>query len=176
MKVKTIYLAGVPASGKTTIFKRIREKLFVDAETLSFGKCKYIQAGQYYMIGVFDGSTFEGTDKLSMTAIDDCIAFILQLEQKQDRSVVFVEGDRLFNERFFLQTNARGLVIGADENVLKARHAARDNQTETFLKGRATKVARMAAKFKLTKLRNNTLYDSEIITKGLIQTAEQWIK
>lgn len=39
MSVKVIYIAGVPASGKTTLFKRIRERLFSEATEFKFGKC-----------------------------------------------------------------------------------------------------------------------------------------
>lgn len=74
MATKVIYIAGVPASGKSTMFKRVRELLFGDATEFKEGKVRGLQStdGHYIMLGVFDGTTFEGTDKLSMTVIDGC--------------------------------------------------------------------------------------------------------
>lgn len=79
MTAKVIFVAGVPACGKTTLFKKIRESLFMDSKEFKQGKVRGIENGQYKMLGVFDGSTFEGTDKLSMTVISDAINYIKQL-------------------------------------------------------------------------------------------------
>lgn len=62
MKAKVIFVAGVPASGKTTIFRKLREALFDGATEFMYGKVRGIERGAYQMLGVFDGSTFEGTD------------------------------------------------------------------------------------------------------------------
>lgn len=133
MAVKTIYLAGVPASGKSTLFKMIRSQKFDGAKEFKDGKCRGIEKGAYEMLGVFDGSCFEGTDKLSMTVIGDAIEHIKKLSLDNDRHVVFVEGDRLFNYRFLRETRAVLFLIDASEEELYARHIERgDTQTHTF--------------------------------------------
>lgn len=78
MDAKVIYIAGVPASGKSTLFRLIRKHLFDGAKEFRIGKCRGIESkcGKFKMLGVFDGSKFEGTDKLSMTVINDAISYL----------------------------------------------------------------------------------------------------
>lgn len=179
MAAKVIYIAGVPASGKSTLFKLIREQLFGSASNFQQGKCKGIESkdGHFKMIGVFDGSTFEGTDKLSMTVIDDTIGYIKGLNEVEQKSVVFVEGDRLFNIRFLSETKALLLLIDANERVLKARHLERgDNQTETFLKSRRSKVENFISRYKAQRIWNNTPKDQERILSFIIKTAREYVE
>lgn len=90
-----VYVGGVPASGKSTLFRGLRSVLFKDAVTFSARTCKGVARGPYRMLGVFDGSTFEGTDKLIMAVIDDALRYLDELSRQPERTVVFVEGDRL---------------------------------------------------------------------------------
>lgn len=177
MKIKVIFVAGVPASGKTTIFRKLREALFDGATEFMYGKVKGIESGAYQMFGVFDGSTFEGTDRLSMTVIDDAIAYIRALEaESKERKVIFIEGDRLFNYRFLQAARASVILIDATPEVLMMRHAQRgDTQAEVFLQGRRSKVENFAKKYHIGRVYNNTLEDSERITKCIIQMASKWI-
>lgn len=179
MAAKVIYIAGVPASGKSTLFKLIREQLFDDASNFQQGKCKGIESkdGHFKMIGVFDGSTFEGTDKLSMTVIDDAIGYIKYLNEAKQKSVVFVEGDRLFNIRFLSETKAMLLLVDANERVLKTRHIERgDSQTDTFLKSRRSKVENFIAKYGVQRIWNNTLQDQKRILDFIIKTAKGYVE
>lgn len=177
MSAKVIYIAGVPASGKSTLFKLIRKHLFGEAKEFKHGKCKGIEKGAFKMLGVFDGTTFEGTDKLSMTVIDDAIEFVKQQMDSEQKSVVFVEGDRLFNIRFLKETKALLLLIDANERILKARHIERgDNQTETFLKSRRSKVENFISKYKAQRIWNNTLQDQERILNFIIKTANEYVE
>lgn len=177
MSAKVIYIAGVPASGKSTLFKMIRKHLFSESKEFKHGKCKGIENGAFKMLGVFDGTTFEGTDKLSMTVIDDAIEFIKQQIDSKQKSVVFVEGDRLFNIRFLKETKALLLLINANERVLKERHIKRgDSQTETFLKSRRSKVENFINKYKAQRIWNNTLQDQERILNFIIKTANEYVE
>lgn len=177
MAAKTIYLAGVPASGKSTLFKMIRKQLFEGAQEFKEGKCRGIENGAYKMLGVFDGSTFEGTDKLSMTVIGDAIDYVKKLQEDKDRHVVFVEGDRLFNYRFLSETRARLLLIDASEQVLKARHIERgDTQTDTFLRSRRSKVENFVAKYNVQRIWNNDKRDQQNIFEYIIKTAKDYVE
>ena len=176
MNTKVIYVAGVPASGKTTLFKRIRERLFKECKKFKEGKVRGIEQGCYKMLGVFDDSTFEGTDRLSMTVIDDAIEYINKLERSSEKTVVFVEGDRLFNYRFLNHAKALVILLDASPSVLAQRHKERgDNQTNTFLKSRRTKVENFATKYHIGRAYNNTKEDSERILQFIIKKAEQWV-
>lgn len=179
MNVLTLYIGGIPASGKSTIFKRLREEMFRGATPKAAGLCKYINAGQFYMIGVFDGSTFEGTDKLSMTAIGDSINFIKGLETLGGKRVVLVEGDRLFCERFLKSTGARVFIIEAEDSVIRKRRQERvkngHTMSSTFLKSRHTKVEKLSAQFRARRLPNNTQLELERNIQVLKLTAQSWI-
>lgn len=174
MNAKVIFVAGVPASGKTTLFKELREKYFADSSEFKEGKARGITSadGKYHMLGVFDGSLFEGTDKLSMTVIDDAIKFC---NSRQQRCVIFVEGDRLFNYRFLSETGARLILIDADEEILRLRHIVRgDNQTERFLRSRRTKIENFALKYNVQRFMNNTIHDNKRLFEAVCNMAEEW--
>lgn len=176
MAVKTIYLAGVPASGKSTLFKMIRSQLFDEAKEFKDGKCRGIENGAYEMLGVFDGSTFEGTEKLSMTVIGDAIEHIKKLSRDNDRHVVFVEGDRLFNYRFLRETRAVLFLIDASEKELYARHIERgDTQTHTFLRSRRSKVENFIAKYNAQRIWNNNPQDQKRIFDYIIKIAKEYV-
>lgn len=172
---KVIYIAGVPASGKTTLFKKLRQKYLTGAKEFRRGKVRGIISEDecYIMLGVFDGSMFEGTDKLSMTVIDDAIQFCNSIEK---RCVIFIEGDRLFNQRFLSETRARLILIDAAEDVLNARYQMRGNiQSETFLRSRRTKVENFAKKYNVSKFMNNTDRDGEVLFHAVCRIANQWL-
>lgn len=176
MSTKVLYVAGVPASGKSTLFKLLRQKLFAGATTFKEGKVRGIENGHYKMLGVFDGSLFEGTDRLSMSVIDDAISYVKKLSSDTDRHVVFVEGDRLFNIRFMRETRAVLLLIDADESVLRARHIARgDTQNGRFLKSRRSKVENFARKYGVKRVFNNTEDEQQRILDYIIKIATEYV-
>lgn len=179
MSAKVIYIAGVPASGKSSLMKLVRDNLFADCKEFKHGLCRGIEScdGKYKMLGVFDGSLFEGTDKLSMTAINDALSYIQGLQDDAEKTVVFGEGDRLFNIRFLNKTHALLLVVDANEAVLKWRHMERgDNQTETFLKNRRSKVENFIARYKVRRIWNNTPKDQERILSYILKTAREYVE
>lgn len=114
---------------------------------------------------------------MSMTVIDDAIAYIQALEaESKERKVIFVEGDRLFNYRFLQEARASVILIDAFPEVLMIRHAQRgDTQTEVFLRGRRSKVENFAKKYRIGRVYNNTPEDSECISKYITQIATNWI-
>lgn len=176
MAVKVFFVAGVPACGKTTLFKRIREELFADCKEFKDGKVRGIEANNYKMLGVFDGSLFEGTDKLSMTVINDAICYIDRLRLAKEKYVVFVEGDRLFNHRFISETKATLLLLDANEKVLRNRHLIREDvQNDTFLRSRRSKVENYIKKHKVMRIWNNTPEDQDRIYAYIIKTAKDYV-
>lgn len=175
MSVRVLYLAGVPASGKSSIFRKLRERHFTEPTEFTHGVAKGIEQGNVAMLGVFDGTTFEGTDRLSMTVIGDAIDYVRTLAADGGKHVLLVEGDRLFNERFLRETKAALVLIDAAPDVLEARHRERgDSQTPTFLKGRRSKVENFAKRHGLRRVMNNNLADQERIVDGISKLIEQW--
>lgn len=172
MTKRLIYLAGVPASGKSTLFRRLRKEFFTESKEFSHGLLRGIQSGNLFMLGVFDGSTFEGTDRLSMSVINDALDWF---KHQNESALVLVEGDRLFNERFLSETGANVVLIDAHPSVLASRHRLRgDNQTERFLRSRRTKVENFAKKFRVQRHYNDTPSDAERIYNAIKQEIVRW--
>lgn len=176
MAVKVIYVAGVPACGKTTLFKRIREELFLNETEFKDGKVRGVESNHFKMLGVFDGTLFEGTDKLSMTVINEAILYIKKLREEEKRYVVFVEGDRLFNHRFIMETKAILLLLDANEKILRLRHLQRgDVQNDTFLRSRRSKVENYIKKYNVMRIWNNTPDDQERIFLYINKIAREYV-
>lgn len=143
---KLLAIGGEPGTGKSALVARLIHKYGLN-QVAKYGTC-YMHVGEglpgLYVLGRYDdpAHAFPGTDRLSMAVITDALQFI---GSKRSGVVVF-EGDRLFNSKFIdgAQVDERlVLLLHTTPSVLKARREARaekgNNQTATFLKGRATK-------------------------------------
>lgn len=174
--LKAIYLAGVPASGKTTIMREVRNRMMSSAVPFERGTLHGVMAGNVFAYGVFDGSLFEGTDRLSMCVIDDAIAHVKELQGGADRHVLFVEGDRLFCERFLRAASATVIVIDAAKQVLCNRHKLRrDRQTSTRLKACRTKIENFCSRHKVIRVFNNTPGDLSRIVGEIVRIATEYM-
>lgn len=177
MSAKVLYIAGVPASGKTTLFRRIRQSLFRTYKVFKYNSVRGINSGSLVMLGVFDNSEFEGTDKLSMTVIDDAIEYIEYLDRQERDCIVFIEGDRLFNDRFLTSVNANIILLDCSPEVLDIRHKVRkDGQNDIFLKSRRTKIENFAKKYCIFRMINDTPDDSENIFRFIDSTVTRILK
>lgn len=176
---KVIYLGGVPASGKSSVFRVIRDAIFTGARPFACGLCRGIAVGQFRMLGVFDGSTFEGTDKLSMAVIGDALSYLRKLDALPGRTVCFMEGDRLFCKRFIEETGASVHIVDAHPDVLAVRLANRaaggEPQSEQSLKARRTKVENLAAALGVEKWWNDSPADQTRIVRDLLAEAQEWL-
>ena len=156
-RVKFILLEGVPASGKTTILRSIREKYFKECSEFKYKSVKGLVTpdNSLYIVGVFDGSTYEGTDKLDRShAADDLIEYISTLT---DDCVILGEGYPLFCHKFVSKEYVEFYIVHADDSVLHDRHIARgDRQTSSFLSGLMSRVRNFSSKYTHTLLYNNT--------------------
>lgn len=176
--VKVFYLGGVPASGKTTILRAVRSALMPSATEFRRGLCRGVAQWPYAMLGVFDGSTFEGTDRLSNCVIDDALDWLYALDRRGRRVAVLAEGDRLFCERFLERSCAETYVVEAYACVLARRRAERaahgDGQSECFLRAKRTKVDNLRRKCGLRVLWNNTAGERDGIVSLITERARQW--
>lgn len=177
--LKTIYLAGVPASGKSTIFRNIRKILFKNPSLVSDGLYRGISEGPFEMCGVFDGSEFEGTDRLAMNCIDDAIAHAKKLDSSGCRRVMFVEGDRLLARRFLQETGASLYLVRCSQSTLSERRSTRSRngfgQSERFLKSRNSKINNILSEFGCTFVNNEKPYDVISAAKSLSTIATEWV-
>ena len=148
---KIIGISGEPGTGKTTLmWKFIDEYNWINTEPMKSLPCLYNEEMDLYVMGKYEkGETFAGTDRYSMSIQPTAVEFI-----KKTSSNVIFEGDRLTNMKFYdflltlPETEIKFLVIQANKNTLKERYDIRgSNQSETFLKGRQTKISNILGNF-----------------------------
>lgn len=165
MPINTVGIGGEPATGKTSLMVQILKRLGA-----SRGLYKGLVRGHFYdlsqvvVLGVYDGSLFSGTDRLSMAVLPEAIAFLNKIANRPayDNWTVLFEGDRLFNAKFFDAAQQLGelklFLLTCEEETLEKRHSDRkDTQSESWLKGRRTKYAKLYAQYPMTMLSNDTL-------------------
>jgi len=141
---KIICVIGEPGVGKTTIFRNFMDFYdWEDQEPVKLVNTKYSEELNLHIIGKYEeGEVFAGTDRLSMAVMPEAIKFI-----GETSSNVMFEGDRLTSTKFFdflltlPETEVSILVITAPQTIMNERYEERgSNQSETFLKGRKTKI------------------------------------
>jgi hypothetical protein len=110
--------------------------------------CKEIDT---YILGKYeDGETFAGTDRLSMAVQPIAQEFV-----KETASNILFEGDRIFNQSFLefcmgLPVDLQVVFLSVPKEILEQRYVDRgSDQSETFLKGRATKYNNLLSNFDL---------------------------
>jgi dephospho-CoA kinase len=148
--MKVAALIGEPATGKTTLARRLLSKL---SPGVSFKQGLVVgskhEAEKIIVLGDYETSNiFAGTDRLSMAASPAVEWYIQQLAVSQKGWSVFFEGDRLTNYKFLdavkKTSDLKIFVLEASEELKKERHSLRgDSQSETFLKSRKTKIERI---------------------------------
>ena len=169
VKRKLIAVGGQPGSGKTTLFRKFMEKhTWVKVEPKKMLPALYCEALDLYVLGKYEeGETFAGTDRLSMAVQPIATEFI-----KETTSNVLFEGDRIFNQSFLemaiglTDVDVHVIYLKVPDSVLGERYAERgSNQSETFLKGRATKYSNILSNFELmsyiTEFSNINLEEQE---------------
>ena len=165
--MRTVALIGVPGSGKTTVMRGVLERFPAGFNhKLIFGKKS---AEHHYLVGIYRGLDFDGTDQLSFQAASSFKAWAKELPQE---AVVVFEGDRLANAKVFefcLQHGALQVVLidAAPEHIAR-RLASRAKKTgkaqdATWLAGRQSKVSRLAGKYfgRVLRWENNTQKELE---------------
>lgn len=163
MVKRIIAIGGEPATGKTTLMKRIIK------DNMPFKRIKYkllraIKNEEMCIVGIYDNSMFSGTDKLSMAVQPDFINFV----NKCDSKTILFEGDRLFNQSLFDKLMCDIVVIQADKEVVHNRHIERkDTQTEKFIKAKRTKISNIIANNEVKVFSNNNMQEQQIIVEHI---------
>jgi hypothetical protein len=148
--MKIVGIGGEPGTGKSTLVTTFLQTLGSDVpfkDGLLRGM--FYPEHRLYVLGVYDGSTFGGTDKLAMNVHADAKAFLQTVLQKQPDSAVLFEGDRLFGESFVsfcrLVTDDCTWVIleATNQNKTQRRLERGSDQNANWLKGRMTRLMRL---------------------------------
>jgi broad-specificity NMP kinase len=150
---KLMAVGGQPGTGKTTLFRKFMESYqWETVEPKKMLPALYCKELDLYVLGKYeDGETFAGTDRLSMAVQPVAQSFVAETT-----SNILFEGDRIFNQSFLEfamgleNTDLQVLYLKVPNDLLKQRYADRgSDQSETFLKGRATKYNNILSNFEL---------------------------
>ena len=142
--MKVILLIGPCGSGKTWVMKELIKKL-AEPVRAKIGMVSYIRDDNVVIVGNYDGSTFEGSDKLSMAVMRDVFDFLYVMEQEY--KYVVVEGDRFTNKNFI--SAAKPIIIKIMDDGAAGRKKRGSNQTERQIKSIQTRVNNIAADFEV---------------------------
>jgi GTPase SAR1 family protein len=151
--MKTIYLIGQPGAGKTTLTEAFTNN-WVETDKIDEPikhRLHKTPNGLAISLG-WIRPTFGGTDTLGNTAIVAIEPWLPTVNV----DIVYGEGDRLANARFFNLAKSLGefhlFYLNTEPHIAKARRDARNAitgkvQNESWVKGRATKHANLAGEF-----------------------------
>lgn len=139
-------LIGGCGSGKTWTMKSIIKNKNLDV----LGKCGMVyfktnKQEDVCVLGKYDGSVFEGSDKLSMAVARDFELFKKLSDVKKWK--IICEGDRFTNKKFI--DVFKPYVIKIKDSGEKGRKLRKSTQTERHIKSIQTRV-------------NNTKYNIEV--------------
>jgi hypothetical protein len=185
--MKIVALYGIPASGKSTIMKKVLERRFSSSLGEKF-KWNLVQGVCYeeekvILLGVYENDhPFGGTDRLSMIAQRDVVRWFKEVAiEKFAGYTVLYEGDRLATPSFlnFLINEVPGeksfFMVEALPEIVDERHKLRgDKQNEVWIKGRKTKCDRLLSEFfsYFTILENNDEKDLELNVLSVLKALE----
>lgn len=138
--MKNILIIGECGVGKTWVMKNLIEHFELE-RTQKYGMIKMKRNDKICVVGAYDGSTFEGSDRLSMAVMRDVPLFVDTLGQIVKYCVW--EGDRFTNWKFI--DKVKPLVIKIAGNGSEGRKKRGSNQTERHLKAISTRVNNIPA-------------------------------
>ena len=139
---KTILLIGQCGTGKTWVMKQLIGT-FDKIERCRIGLIKFVLSDGVAVLGDYDGSMFEGSDRLSMAVMSSCDA--LRLCQIKHNFTIVCEGDRFMNSTFI--SKMKPVVIKITDSGELGRMARGSSQTERHIKSVATRVANIKADY-----------------------------
>lgn len=146
---KIVAIGGEPGSGKTTLMRKFMEGGdWQYVEPAKLVAAHYSASRDLWVVGKYNNEeVFAGTDKLSMGVQPNLENWV-----RETQSNVIFEGDRVFNNSFLEfcldlpNTQLSVVVLRASADTLTKRYEERgSNQSETFLKGRRTKVNKITS-------------------------------
>ncbi len=128
-----ILIIGECGVGKTWVMKKL------------INKTKGYKLGLYYfnenkkniIIGKYDNSIFQGSDRLSMSVMSDLDKMLAYI--KKSKKIAIFEGDRFMNSNFIKKSNPYIIKIKGDGAGGRLKRGS--NQTERHLKSIKTRVS-----------------------------------
>lgn len=131
-----ILLIGQCGSGKTWVMKKIIESLDTKPAELGLFKFRIDTEKNIAVMGVYDGTTFEGTDRLSMAVMKDVEK--LHLSWRKNHFHLITEGDRFTNKTFIAKFEP--IIIKIEDDGALGRQQRGSTQTERHIKSIKTRI------------------------------------
>lgn len=152
---RPILLIGECGAGKTWVMRQIKERRRLNVKA-KLGKFIFHKSEEIALLGNYNGSKFEGSDKLSMSVNTD----LNKLKRLQDLGLILLaEGDRFMNRPFIEAYQPR--IIKITDDGSEGRSRRKTSQTQRQIKAIRTRVSNIEAHY--------TVRDSnealELITK-----------
>ena len=140
-KNKNILIVGICGVGKTWLMKSLIKEFKCDEmKQVKLVRYNSSESGEINIVGKYDGSMFEGSDKLSMsvsTSVDQ------YLEETSDNKFNVFEGDRFSNGKFIDKVKPIVLKILGDGS--EGRENRGSSQSERQIKSITTRVGNINA-------------------------------
>ena len=130
----TILLIGMCGTGKTWVMQQLIDYYLLTIKRKA-GKIYYHTDNKIVAIGKYDGSIYQGSDKLSMSVMTDVDAFL----SWNKNSVVIAEGDRFTNSKFIAKS--KPIIIKITDDGAVGRLKRNSTQSERHLKSIQTRVS-----------------------------------
>jgi len=154
--VRVVYVIGLPGSGKTTMVNWAVEQVGIPAVPVLDVPVPHVRYGWLWHVGR-PRADFGGTDTLSMSIQPKAIRWLGEIES--ECGVLVAEGDRLANGKFF-DVCPNLTIVHLDTPLDEAHRRATDRaatlgrepQSDTWWRGRATKVANLVARYEVVTL------------------------
>lgn len=139
--MNVILIIGGCGTGKTWIMNRLKEHFDIsNVYHYGTGLYTYLKKDGVIILGRYDGSTFEGGDKLSMAIMSDNDKVKPVFEEAR---VVFAEGDRFTNSSFIEAFAPRVYKITNDGAA--GREKRKSSQTERHIRAIQSRVDNIKA-------------------------------
>lgn len=132
--MNNILIIGACGVGKTWVMKQL---LCIDDKRFKLGKINFHENDSRIIVGKYDGSVFEGSDRLAMTAITDISRVIAYAKGKK----TVWEGDRFMNSTFI--EKAKPIVLRIMGDGQEGRRKRGSQQSERQIKAIATRVSKI---------------------------------
>jgi hypothetical protein len=158
MNKQRILIVGRPGTGKTWVMKELI-KLYQCGRRQRIKRFWWHTNDEVYVVGKYDGTTFEGSDRFSLAVMMDLDQFLEYTENK----ITIFEGDRFMNGTFI--GKAKPTIIKVLGDGKEGREKRGSNQTETHLKKMQTRVANIEAHYEVNDSGEALSLINELIKK-----------
>jgi len=154
----TILIIGNCGSGKTWIMQELLKSLF-KVQKKKLGKIYFHESSDLILLGKYDGTIFQGSDRLSMSCITDIDKMLVYANAK----TIIAEGDRFTNSTFIAKTNP--IIVKILDDGCIGRIIRNSQQSDRHLKSIATRVANIKEHHTV-----NTSTDALVLIHQLLKT------